>query len=88
MQSVEAPPDMGASDFLTDIIDHLGLATQDAEGHRISWVMMDKDIATELKPDQTLEANGVRHDHHLYLRRQVVAGARDRACPGELRYVG
>ena len=74
MQTVEAPPDMSASDFLTDIIDHLGLPVQDATGHRISWVMVDKDISSELKLDQSLEINGVRHDHHLYLRRQVIAG--------------
>ena len=75
MQAVEAPGDMNASDFLTDIIDHFGLAVQDATGHRISWVVVDKDIGSELKLDQSLESNGVRHDHHLYLRRQVVAGA-------------
>jgi len=73
-EAVEAPPDMAAGDFLADIINHLNLATQDAEGHRISWSIVDKDINTELKLDETLEINGVRHDHHLYVRRKVVAG--------------
>jgi hypothetical protein len=74
-QSVEAPPDMGTADFLKDIIDGFELATQDAEGNRINWRIHDKDIGAELDPDQSLETNGVRHEHHLYLQRQVVAGA-------------
>jgi len=32
-EAVEAPPDMAAGDFLADIINHLNLATQDAETH-------------------------------------------------------
>lgn len=74
-ESVEAPPDMGTADFLKDISDGFELATQDAEGNRINWVIHDKDIGVDLNPDLSLENNGVRHEHHLYLRRVVIAGS-------------
>lgn len=35
---------------------------------------MNRDTSQPLDPDRSLDSNGVRSGHHLYLRRQVVAG--------------
>jgi len=35
---------------------------------------VNRDTSQPLDPDRSLDSNGVRSGHHLYLRRQVVAG--------------
>lgn len=71
---IEAPPDIGTEDFIRELISGLNLPMRDAENNPISWTIDDKDVGRTLDPTRSLDANGVREGHHLYLRRQVTAG--------------
>ena len=61
VQSVDAPEDMRAGDFLADLVEELGLKG-------VGWRLYDKDLQRELDADTTLADNGVRAGHHLYFR--------------------
>jgi len=65
---------MRTAEFLQELIAGLDLPRVDAEGHQPSWTIDDKDTGKTLDLQSSLEENGVRGGHHLYLRRQVVAG--------------
>ena len=73
--SIQTPADMRAKDFLTELVGELDLPTQDAEGHRVSWVLDDKNTSKTLSDERSLGENGVKEGHDLYLRREVVAGS-------------
>jgi hypothetical protein len=73
--SIQAPTDMRAKDFLSELIGELNLPMQDAENHQVSWALDDKNTGRTLSDDRSLGENGVKEGHDLHLRREVVAGA-------------
>ena len=52
----------------------LSLPSVDVEGHPANWTIDDKETGTTLDSQTTLLEGNVVSGHHLYLRRQVVAG--------------
>ena len=74
VHAVEVPVDMSAADFIKELVAGLDLPRIDAEGNAVSWIIDNKDTAKTMDYESSLERNGVCAGHHLYLRRQVVAG--------------
>jgi len=72
---IDAPGDIKAEEFIREVVGGLNLPKVDAEGHPVNWTIDDKETGKTLDYQSTLEAAGVQNGHHLYMRRQVVAGA-------------
>ncbi len=81
VHEIETPLDLRASEFVDELRQALGLATNDAEGRPIAWQLDNKDTGKRLIGDKTLEQNGVENGHRLNLWRTIVAGGDPPALP-------
>jgi hypothetical protein len=71
---IDTPQDIRIDDFIREVVEGLDLPRIDAEGRAVNWTLDNKDTGKTLDPQSTLGESGVREDHHLHLRRAVVAG--------------
>jgi hypothetical protein len=72
---IEAPDDIRTEEFIHEVVSGLQLPSMDAEGRQVDWTIDDRNTGKTLNLDLTLAQNGVENGHHIYLRRQVTAGA-------------
>ena len=71
---IDAPSDIKTEEFIREVVGGLNLPKVDADGHPVNWTIDDKDTGKTLDYQSTLGDSGVQNDHHLYIRRQVIAG--------------
>jgi hypothetical protein len=71
---VRVAPDTRVEELSLEIVDHLALPRNDAEGQPISWSLDHKETGKPLKEGLTMEECGVANGHNLFLRRKTVAG--------------
>src|SRR5262245_13929780 len=64
---VEAPPEIKAQELIDELLKAFELPRIDAKGNRIQWTLVDKDTGRTVDPQKSLEQNGIRNGHILYL---------------------
>jgi hypothetical protein len=72
--TIDSPPDIKVGDFLRELAEGLNLPKIDAEGQPINWTIDSKELGRPLDANKTLAECGINAGHHLYLRRNVIAG--------------
>lgn len=75
--TVAAPANMNSAEFVRELVDGLSLRRFDQIGKEVDWTIDNHDVGRELNLKETLDENGVRDGHHLFLCRRVVAGGCD-----------
>ena len=76
-KELDAPSDMLASDFISDLVTVLQLPSVNSDGQLIVWRVDNKATGQTLSPDLTLAENNVQDGHHLSLLRDANPGAKE-----------
>lgn len=63
----EVPLKLKAAELLNNLIDKLGPAAVDIDGAPAPLYLVNQDTSSALDPEKSLQENGVRDGHHLYV---------------------